>query len=333
MATQTVEFRAATGLSVTAKLFSAGSDTEVASVSATEATNRKGTYQAAYTDVAAGEYVLIALSSGTPVASWWVTLTLSTATFQVYERVDKPGIVDSVLPAVNAGSMSASDGRPTTIAKNSILRWTIFTRNRSTGVLTDADSTPTVSVRKNGSASAETVTIIKRAATTGIYDCSFNPSNESDGDVFQFTESSVVNSISYGTTFAVSVPPTLDVVVDPLVSTVRGRISENTMTLFIGEEIDVTLSIVDANNVAVDLTTKNLIAVFEDYWQTDIASVTNFTISGAGNNVVTFTVPAAVTVAVTNQSSPHRWSLRDIADGDRVLALGPVVVRLAAIQD
>lgn len=87
MATQSVEFRAVTGQTITAKLFTAGSDTEVASVSATEATNRKGTYTASFTSVAAGEYILIALdATPIPVASWWVTLTNTTATFQVYEK-------------------------------------------------------------------------------------------------------------------------------------------------------------------------------------------------------------------------------------------------------
>lgn len=85
MATQTVEFQCVTGQSVTAKLFAVGSDTEVASVSATEATNRKGTYSAAYTDVAAGTYRLIALTGSTPLAAWWVDLTLTTATFPAYE--------------------------------------------------------------------------------------------------------------------------------------------------------------------------------------------------------------------------------------------------------
>jgi len=115
MATQTVEFRAATGLTITAKLFAAGSDTEVASVTATEATNRKGTYAAAYTDVAAGEYQLIALNSGIPVASWWVTLTLSTATFQVYGKADTRDIntkaldIQSRIPdALENGRMKAS---------------------------------------------------------------------------------------------------------------------------------------------------------------------------------------------------------------------------------
>lgn len=118
MATQTVEFRAATGLTITAKLFAAGSDTEVASVTATEATNRKGTYSAAYTDVAAGEYQLIALNSGIPVASWWVTLTLTTATFGTYGKADTRDIntkaldiqssVAGVQSGVNAIGVSVS---------------------------------------------------------------------------------------------------------------------------------------------------------------------------------------------------------------------------------
>lgn len=85
MATQTIEFIAVTGQTVTAKLFSAGSDTVVASVSATEATNRKGLFTAAFTDVAAGTYRLLALTGSTPLAAWWVDLTLATATFQAYE--------------------------------------------------------------------------------------------------------------------------------------------------------------------------------------------------------------------------------------------------------
>lgn len=85
MATQTVEFFAAPSQTITARLFAAGSDTEVASVTATEATNRKGVYTAAYTSVAAGTYRLLALVGATPVASWWVDLTLTTATFVAYE--------------------------------------------------------------------------------------------------------------------------------------------------------------------------------------------------------------------------------------------------------
>jgi hypothetical protein len=116
VSTQTVEFRAATGLTITAKLFAAGSDTEIASVTATEATNRKGTYQAVYTSVAAGEYQLIAFDpQPIPVASWWVTLTLSTATFGVYDKADTRDIntravdIQSKLPAtLDSGNMRSS---------------------------------------------------------------------------------------------------------------------------------------------------------------------------------------------------------------------------------
>lgn len=111
MATQTVEFRAASGLTVTAKLFAAGSDTEVASVSATEATNRKGTYVAAYTDVAAGEYMLIGIASSLPVCSWWVNLRLDTASFQVYDypnfKLDE-ALKTAVTGVVGSGSTTTS---------------------------------------------------------------------------------------------------------------------------------------------------------------------------------------------------------------------------------
>jgi hypothetical protein len=91
MATQTIEFRSPPSQTVTLRLFVQGNDTQVASASATEATNRKGTYTAAFTDVAAGEYQVIA-TTGTspiiPVASGFVTLTLTTATFYAYAKVE-----------------------------------------------------------------------------------------------------------------------------------------------------------------------------------------------------------------------------------------------------
>jgi hypothetical protein len=104
LATQTIEFRSAPTQTTTAKLFAVGSDTQVASVTATEATNRKGTYAAAYTDVAAGEYELIAFVGAVSVARWFVTLTLTTATFQVYDKSKTELIAAN---AVNASSLAA----------------------------------------------------------------------------------------------------------------------------------------------------------------------------------------------------------------------------------
>jgi len=70
---------------LTASLFAAGSDTVVQSVSATEQTNRKGVYRAAYTDAPASTYRIIGFVGTVPVSAWWVDLTLTTATFQTYE--------------------------------------------------------------------------------------------------------------------------------------------------------------------------------------------------------------------------------------------------------
>ena len=109
MATQTVEFRSPPSQTITAKLFAVGSDTQIASETATEATNRKGTYSAAYTNVPAGEYELIALVSTTPVARWFVTLTLTTATFQVYDKSQTvlmtAGAVAEIQNALGANSI------------------------------------------------------------------------------------------------------------------------------------------------------------------------------------------------------------------------------------
>jgi hypothetical protein len=86
MATQIVEFRAAPGLTLTARLFTPGNDSVVQTASTvTEATNRKGTYAATFTDPGAAEFELIALSGTTPVCRWFCTLTLTTATFQAYD--------------------------------------------------------------------------------------------------------------------------------------------------------------------------------------------------------------------------------------------------------
>lgn len=82
--------------------------------------------------------------------------------------------------------------RPDIIHVGGILYWTIQTRNPDTQLLTDADSTPTVAVRKNGASVGDSVTITKRSATTGLYDCSYNPAAEVEGDTFQFEESATV---------------------------------------------------------------------------------------------------------------------------------------------
>jgi hypothetical protein len=88
--------------------------------------------------------------------------------------------------------------RPTVFQVGGTLYWVIQTRNPDTMVPTDADSDPTVAVRKNGASVGDSVTITKRSATTGIYDCSYNPASEVEGDSFTLEETATVT----GTTTA-----------------------------------------------------------------------------------------------------------------------------------
>lgn len=86
--------------------------------------------------------------------------------------------------------------RPTTFKVDNTVYWTIRTYTDA-GVLVDADSTPSVAVRKNGASVADVVTVTKRAATTGIYDCVYNPAGEVEGDCFTIEETATVSSQAY----------------------------------------------------------------------------------------------------------------------------------------
>ena len=93
--------------------------------------------------------------------------------------------------------------RPTTLHVGGTLYWVLRTYTPGTGVLVDADSTPTVAVRKNGASVGDSVTITKRSATTGIYDCSYNPAGEVEGDKFTIEETAVISSTTYSQNFEV----------------------------------------------------------------------------------------------------------------------------------
>jgi hypothetical protein len=82
--------------------------------------------------------------------------------------------------------------RPSVFQVGGTIYWVLQTRNPDTMVLKDADSTPTVAVRKNGASVGDSVTVTKRSATTGIYDCSYNPAGEAEGDSFTIEESATV---------------------------------------------------------------------------------------------------------------------------------------------
>lgn len=86
--------------------------------------------------------------------------------------------------------------RPATLKVGNTSYWTIMIYTDA-GVLVDADSTPTVVVYKNGSVTADVVTVTKRSATTGIYDAYYNPASEAEGDCFTIQETATISSQAY----------------------------------------------------------------------------------------------------------------------------------------
>lgn len=86
--------------------------------------------------------------------------------------------------------------RPAALIKDETLYWVIRLYD-SNNALVDADSTPTVAIRKNGAATADAVTVTKRSATTGIYDCAYNPALEAEGDQFTVEESATISATAY----------------------------------------------------------------------------------------------------------------------------------------
>lgn len=100
--------------------------------------------------------------------------------------------------------------RPTILQIGGVLYWVLYTRDPDSMVLKNADSDPTVAVRKNGSSVGDSVTVTKRSATTGIYDCSYNPASEVEGDSFTFEETAIVTgtttaSATYNSSFTIRV--------------------------------------------------------------------------------------------------------------------------------
>lgn len=116
--------------------------------------------------------------------------------------------------------------RPTILYVGGTLYWTMRLYN-SSGALVDADSTPTVAVRKNGASTGDSVTVSKRAATTGIYDCSYNPASEAEGDQYTIEESATIDSTAYQSSWEVTA-----------VAVVQGNGGANTVTITVKDDSD-----------------------------------------------------------------------------------------------
>ena len=93
-----------TGRTMTSQLFSASSDTAVATASSvTEQTNRKGLYLAAYTGVATGTYWAYLFESGVARSIYKVDIDAANGTFNAKETSTKQ-IIDDIAGLATAGS-------------------------------------------------------------------------------------------------------------------------------------------------------------------------------------------------------------------------------------
>lgn len=85
--------------------------------------------------------------------------------------------------------------RPTSFGVGETWTWNIRLRNVANAAV-DADSTPTVTVYKNNAATGESVTVTKPSATTGWYQCSFDPAGEAEHDVYSFVENVTIAAVA-----------------------------------------------------------------------------------------------------------------------------------------
>lgn len=127
MATQTLEFNAASGLTPTVKLFVPGTDTVVDSQSATERTNNIGTYTVNYTDAPADTYEWKAIVSGKAIAAGLADIEASTATYYAYDRASptlESNAADAASDAASAASSAAAAASAALSAASVILQAT-----------------------------------------------------------------------------------------------------------------------------------------------------------------------------------------------------------------
>lgn len=312
MATQTLEFNATQGLTLTAKLFALGSDTVVQSVSATAKTNDKGRYTAAFTDVPAGRYRLNAfVGSNGGFVNELYKLTLSSATFfpesesqqAVYAPVERSTADTSVIEFEWPIS-GATFANSASTCKRRFLNETGAQEEALSGAITAVSG---VSGRYKlayniADRAADATTVIPTSVTYRLVD---DAGNSGELTLVIFAEAGSFD-------------------IFPLEGRVASRVSGTNIHLFTKETVTVTISVVDAEGNAVDLTGRTLEIAFENIRGTDVAIVADGDITKSSNSAA-FAIPSAV----TNAAGDKPWSMRDTSN-NAVLVRGFVQVAYAA---
>lgn len=231
----------------------------------------------------------------------------------------------------------------------------------------DSDTLKTISDQLDSHASGQNPTLLQ-STTIATLDTQVSftltdgsPDNDAyNGAIIIITDSATSTQKSYGKVadyagptktvtlalplgvFTISVGDTVDIIaptgqatvtanVTPIVGAVPDRGTGTTISLFTGETIPNTVTVVDADGNAIDLTGyTSLQVVIENDDGTDVETHEGggLTIGGTDNNQITFTNGAAVTASPGSLN----WSLRD-TDDNEVIQFGTIVVSYAAMAD
>jgi hypothetical protein len=349
MATQTIEFRSPPSQTVTLRLFVQGNDTQVASASATEATNRKGTYTAVFSSIAAGEYQVIATIGTSPiisVASGFVTLTLTTATFYAYAKVElitKPptaaAIADTTLSSLTSGPSiggnwpNESFGRRVLVGSSTQREVAVTGSNhvaadvhefQPDAIDSDAIATSAVTEIAGGVWSAASSAYSAATGTMGLIMYAFSQMLELVTGVWRWKATSLSQAPAGGGNNVVNVLPAVGISAERQAGVV--------LSPFVGETITQSITLYQTDGTTpINLSGKSLEIVFQTRSGADVAVIANanITVSGTSSNIVTFAYPAAVTTT----ERTLRVSLRDNAAPRTVYLSGLCKVSIAPSVD
>jgi hypothetical protein len=346
---QVVEFFAAPGQTVTAQLYSAGSDTLVSSQSATEATNRKGVYTATYTGVAAGTYRVLALVGTTPIATWWVDLLAGSATYIAYE-MPLAVQVASIFNASPAGGwtngsfgdrflVSASAQRTVSVTGSQHVASVVHSMEpnviTASALASDAVSEIATAVAATQALSRLDSMIESDGAGQFRFDTIALSMASGGGGASDWTanERTAIRSIlGFDSGGTVSLPTVgvmdsikdkTDLITSGSISVLPDRVNNDTITMQFNESTTATV------NLDEDTTSATLQFVIARPDGTDVLTIANGSITRTSSS---FTV--TITTAVTATIGQYLWSLRDLTGGaNRVVTKGVLTVQNAAAID
>jgi hypothetical protein len=343
MATQTLEFSAGTGLTLSCKLFALGSDTVVATASASEKANDKNRYSVAFTSIPAGAYRLNAFVGATGgFANEVYDLTLTTATFQPRSEsaVDAGGIADAVWnEPYNQHTTAGSFGKLMDLLRkaNLTIEGTVSTAITPTTLTFSSNVSAVTSAYAHsvllfvsGPLAGENSPIISYSSTNGVFvleePLTAAPSNGNEFVVIATSHVHAIADIQAGLaleTTSLAIKAKTDLITTDTVFVTVDRVAGSTITMHYNESTTATVPLDE------DTTSLTLRFIVENSDQLDVLVIENASITRTASN---FTV--TITTAVTATLGQYRWALRDITGGiNRLIEGGVLQVISAANKD